>query len=76
MATTQPQYKTITTPIGKGTWVKLKKPETKFVKDGDPDYKSGGYYEVPLTFVGEDCADLRKLITRYPSSKLETKMAT
>jgi len=69
--TTQLQYKTITTPIGTGKWVKLKRPETHFVKDTDPDYKSGGYYEVPLTFMAEDCVELCKLIEDMHNANLK-----
>jgi hypothetical protein len=70
MATTQPQYKTITTPLGKTNWAKLAKPETRFVKPTDPDWKQGGYYEVPLIFSGDDCKDLRQLVSDMHDANL------
>lgn len=71
MNTQQPQYKTITTPIGRTMWAKLAKPETRFVKSTDPDYKQGGYYEVPLRFTGEECKELREKIQEMHDANLK-----
>mgnify|MGYP003637905417 CR=1 FL=1 len=63
MATTQPQYKTITSPLGSAMWTKLDAPEMSFALKEKDIWKQGGYYEVIIRINGEDSVDLRNLIT-------------